>query len=120
MAEHIEIGKRGEDIAFEWLIENGYEILERNWRNRFEEIDVIAKKADELVIVEVKTRSTRAFGQPEDSVTLKKQRNLVSAAEQFILNSNSLLDTRFDIISVVLSAGNVEITHIPYAFSPFD
>ena len=120
MAEHNLLGKRGEDLAFDWLKANGYEIIERTWRNRFEEIDIIAQKADELVIVEVKTRSTRAFGMPEDSVSLKKQRNLVNAAESYIFQSNSNLDTRFDIISILISAGNVDITHIPYAFSPFD
>jgi putative endonuclease len=120
MAEHNLLGKKGEDLAFEWLKENEFIILERNWRNRFEEIDIIAQKADELIIVEVKTRSSRAFGLPEDSVSLKKQRNLVNAAESYILSSDSDLDTRFDIISILISAGNVEITHIPYAFSPFD
>lgn len=120
MAEHNLLGKRGEEIAAEWLQENGFVIQEKNWRNRFEEIDIIAIKDSELIIVEVKTRSSRAFGNPEDSVSLKKQRNLVNAADCYIKQNNSDLNTRFDIISILLSAGNSELTHIACAFSPFD
>lgn len=120
MAEHNDLGKQGEELAAEWLKENGFEIQSLNWRNRFEEIDIIAIKDSQLIIVEVKTRTSRAFGNPEDSVSLKKQRNLVNAADCYIKENNSDLNTRFDIISILLSAGNSELTHIPNAFSPFD
>jgi len=58
MAKHNEFGKQGEELAAQFLMEKGYEILERNWRNRHKEIDIIAKDGEELVIVEVKTRKS--------------------------------------------------------------
>lgn len=120
MAEHNETGQRGENLAAEFLKENGFEILERNWRSRHEEIDIVAREKSELVIVEVKTRSVRNFGMPEESVTLRKQRNLVNAAEDYIRRKNSNLETRFDVLSVILQGEKSEIRHIRRAFSPFD
>ena len=120
MAAHNELGKLGEQLATDYLIEKGYTILEQNWRNRFEEIDIIASKDQYLIIVEVKTRSNLHFGNPEDAVSLKKQRLLVNAAEVYINQKNSNLETRFDIISIVAHEGNHAISHIMWAFSPFD
>jgi len=120
MAEHNETGRRGEDLALDYLKAQGYFIQERNWKNRHEEIDIIARDGQELVIVEVKTRSGLQFGRPEDSVSLRKQRNLVNAAEEYIRRKSSDLETRFDIISVILSGETSEIRHIRRAFSPFD
>ena len=120
MAAHNELGKLGEQLATDYLIEKGYTILEQNWRNRFEEIDIIASKDQYLIIVEVKTRSNLHFGNPEDAVSLKKQRLLVNAAEVYINQKNSTLETRFDIISIVAHDENHAISHIMWAFSPFD
>jgi putative endonuclease len=120
MAEHIELGKKGEEAACEFLTELGYTILERNWKNKFEEIDIIARDGEMLVIVEVKTRSTLSFGNPELSVGLRKQRLLVNAAEAYIVRHNSNLETRFDILSVIMLPYGPKVTHIPRAFSPFD
>ena len=120
MAEHNQTGKTGEELAAIYLEEKGFEILEKNWRNRFKEIDIIAKKDDLLVIVEVKTRSTMAFGTPADFVGLKKQRNLINAAEAYIFAKNSDLETRFDIVSILLQGDRNVIEHIEWAFSPFD
>ena len=120
MAAHNDLGKLGEKLAAEFLTKNGYSILEQNWRNRFEEIDIIATIDQFLVIVEVKTRSNLHFGKPEDAVSLKKQRLLVNAAEVYINQKNSNLETRFDIISIVAQDENPAISHILWAFSPFD
>ncbi len=120
MAEHNETGKKGEDLAADFLQNEGFQILERNWKNRFEEIDIIAIENDLLVIVEVKTRSSIAFGKPEESVGLRKQRLLVNAAEAYIKKYNSERETRFDIISVVTNGTGANIQHIRHAFSPFD
>jgi putative endonuclease len=120
MAEHNETGRRGEDLALDFLSKQGFVIQERNWKNRHEEIDIIARDGQELVIVEVKTRSGLQFGRPEESVSLRKQRNLVNAAEEYIRRKSSDLETRFDIISVVLGGETSEIRHIRRAFSPFD
>jgi putative endonuclease len=80
MAEHNELGKQGEEIAQQHLSDKGYKILQCNWRFGSEEIDIIARKDNILVIVEVKTRQTNFFGEPEESVTKKKQKFLVRAA----------------------------------------
>ena len=117
---HNELGKAGEELAANYLIENGFKILEKNWKNRFEEIDLIATKDDFLVIVEVKTRSSMAFGGTNDFVGLKKQRNLINAAEAYIISRNSNLETRFDIISIHLTGDKNVIDHVQHAFSPFD
>jgi putative endonuclease len=121
MAEHNDLGKRGEEIAVKYLENQGFTIRHTNWRNRFEEIDIVAEKGDFLIIVEVKTRRSNFFGQPQDSVTLTKQRLLVNAAQAYIETFNIDLETRFDIVSILISADEqVNIEHIPYAFSPFD
>ena len=120
MAEHNETGKKGEDLAAEYLASIGFEILERNWKNRFEEIDLIAIDKELLVIVEVKTRSSLACGKPEESVGLRKQRLLVNAADAYIQKSNSNRETRFDIISVIINGQSHSFQHIKHAFSPFD
>ena len=120
MAEHNDTGKKGEDAAAEYLQQQGLQILERNWKNRFEEIDIVALDQELLVIVEVKTRSSLAFGKPEESVGLRKQRLLVNAAEAYIQKNNSERETRFDIVSVLLNGSTASIQHIKHAFSPFD
>ena len=118
MAKHNELGKLGEEIAANYLVGKGYEILERNWRNRHKEIDIIAKDGDELVIVEVKTRQHDDYGEPFVAVSLAKQSRLIAAANAYIFKSNLDINTRFDIISIVFNDGNPAIEHIEDAFLP--
>ena len=118
MAEHIDFGKQGEEIAVNYLIEKGYEILERNWRNRHKEIDIIAKDGKELVIVEVKTRKSNNYGEPDLAVNKQKQRLLISAANAYIFRNNLDINTRFDIISIVFNNEKPVIDHIEDAFLP--
>lgn len=118
MAEHIDFGKRGEEIAVKYLLDKGYEILERNWRNRHKEIDIIAKDGKELVIVEVKTRKSDNYGEPDLAVTKQKQRLLIYAANAYIYRSDLDIDTRFDIISIFFKDGKPVIDHIEDAFLP--
>ena len=118
MAEHIDFGKRGEEIAVKYLMDKGYEILERNWRNRHQEVDIIAKEGKELVIVEVKTRKSNNYGEPDLAVNRQKQRLLISAANAYIFRHNLDVDTRFDIISIVFNDGEPAIDHIEDAFLP--
>lgn len=118
MAEHNDLGKMGEDIAVNYLIEKGYEILERNWRNKHKEIDIVAKDGGTLVIVEVKTRQSAGFGEPDMAVTRQKQRCLVYAANAYVFSKRLDLDIRFDIISIVFNQGNPQIDHIEDAFLP--
>ena len=118
MAKHNELGKKGEDIAAQYLSEKGYEILERNWRNRHKEIDIIAKDGNELVIVEVKTRQSDEYGEPDAAVTRQKQSRLISAANAYLFEKKLDLGTRFDIISIVFQDEDPIINHIEDAFLP--
>ena len=118
MAKHNDFGKLGEEIATNYLIGKGYEILERNWRNIHKEIDIIAKDGMELVIVEVKTRQSDDYGDPNMAVTKKKQRMLIAAANAYIFKNKLDLDTRFDIISILIKDGAPVIEHIEDAFLP--
>lgn len=118
MAEHNDFGKLGEDLAVNYLIEKGYEVLERNWRNIHKEIDIIARDGKFLVIVEVKTRQTDEYGNPDTAVTRKKQRLLISAANAYLSRNNMDIETRFDIISIVFRDGKPVIDHIEDAFVP--
>lgn len=118
MADHNDLGKTGEELAVQYLTDKGYTILERNWRNRHKEIDIIAKDGDELVIVEVKTRQNSNFGQPDLAVNKQKQRLLIYAANAYIFRNNLDINTRFDIISIVFDNGKPVIDHIEDAFLP--
>ncbi|MBR1515051.1 MAG: YraN family protein [Bacteroidales bacterium] len=118
MAKHNELGKKGEEMAIQYLVGKGYEILEQNWRNRHKEIDIIAKDGKELVIVEVKTRNKDDYGEPFFAVSRQKQIRLIYAANAYIYKHNLDCNTRFDIISIVYNDGNPEIEHIEDAFLP--
>ena len=118
MAEHNDLGKMGEELAVNYLIGKGYEILERNWRNKHKEIDIVAKDGETLVIVEVKTRQSDGFGEPDMAVTRQKQKCLVYAANAYVFSKRLDLDIRFDIISIVFNQGNPKIDHIEDAFLP--
>lgn len=118
MAEHNELGKSGEDHACDYLISKGFNILEKNWRHMRDEVDLIATNKEYLVIIEVKTRSTLYYGEPQIFVTKKKQAFMIRAANAYILAHDIHLETRFDIISVVISGERVSIKHIEDAFYP--
>ena len=118
MAKHNELGKLGEELAVQYLINIGYTILERNWRNIHKEIDIIAKDGDMLAIVEVKTRQTDEFGDPGIAVNRKKQRLLIAAANAYIFKNKLDVETRFDIISIIFKDGEPVIEHIKDAFLP--
>ncbi len=114
------LGQQAERLAVAFLKDKGYTILARNWKNRFEEIDIVAEKSNLLIIVEVKARKNKKYGMPYEQVGLKKQRLLVNAAEAYIIKANVHMETRFDIISIVFNSNGFELRHIERAFSPFD
>ena len=119
MAEHNDTGKTGEQLAVEFLEKSGYEILEKNWRFKKFEIDIIAKKNKTLIIAEVKTRHGNHFGEPEEWVTRAKQKNLIQGAQAYILQKDIDFETQFDIISIVIASnGTHKINHIQDAFYP--
>ncbi len=115
MARHNELGKRGEAIALETLKKKGYEILETNWRHEKQEVDIIARDKDELVIVEVKTRSTSFFGDPEEAVTPAKAGRLIEAAEAYVEEKDLNMDIRFDVIAIIID-NKITVNHIKDAF----
>ena len=119
MATHNELGALGEQIAVDYLIERGYQIIERSWSNGHKEIDIVAKDGDTIVIVEVKTRRSTYLVEPETAVDVFKQRNLIWAANSFVNRFQYDNDVRFDIISIVIDRNNEKrIEHIEDAFYP--
>ena len=94
-------GKKAEDLAFQLLKQNGYKILERNFRSRFGEIDIVAQDKDTLVFVEVKARSNRNFGLPEEAVTPSKLRKIQKTAEYYSLTHAEFPQKlRIDVVSL--------------------
>ncbi len=118
MAKQKEIGDKGEEIAQTYLRQQGYEILETNWRFHHYEIDIIAKQGNELVIIEVKSRTGIAFEHPSEAVSPKKIRFIIEATEAYIFKTNSRCDTRFDVITVIFQDEEYELEHFKYAFYP--
>ena len=118
MAEHIELGKKGEELARIYLIKKGFKILHTNWRFSKDEVDIIAEDVKELVIVEVKTRSTNYFCEPEFAVTKQKQKFLIRAANSYIEKYDYFGETRFDIVSIIITSKENHIHHIEDAFYP--
>lgn len=116
--EHLLLGESGEESAKAYLVKKGYEILAANWRSGRAEVDIIARIGNDLVFVEVKTRSTSYFGFPEQAVSRKKQQQLQKAADAYIQENTVLSDIRFDVVAVLKQPGGVEIHHIEDAFFP--
>ncbi|KHJ37632.1 hypothetical protein PBAC_22250 [Pedobacter glucosidilyticus] len=118
MAQHNTLGKNGEQIAKDFLEQQGFEILDENWCFGKAEVDLIAFKHKTIIFIEVKTRSGSAFGQPEDFVDVKKQRLLTDAAEEYVYLMNHQGEIRFDIISILFDKNLEKYTlkHIEDAF----
>ena len=111
------IGAEGEHLAKLFLQENGYIIIETNWRYQHLEADIIAKEKNILVIVEVKARKNNYFGEPEENVHQKKQNNLITLANAYLELEKLDLEVRFDIISILFDDKHPKINHIQNAFS---
>ena len=118
MAEHIILGKAGEDAAIAYLEKSNYGIRHRNWRRGHLEIDIVATKDSETVFIEVKTRKNNEYGDPYEAVDSKKAANLMRAADTYIKLYELDGPIRFDILSIVGEEGKFEIEHIKEAFYP--
>lgn len=114
-----QFGQLGEDIAAEYLEKKGYKILTRNYRCGRVELDIICEVNNEIVFVEVKTRTSDLMAYPEQAVGKSKQRNIRLAAENFMEENQMTLSARFDIIAVI-KGDKFEVEHIEDAFYPFD
>ena len=116
MTEHNKLGKDGELIAFMLLQRDGYNVVHTNWKYQKAEVDIIAKKGSFLIFVEVKTRGSKKFGKPSDSINKKKISLYKTAAEGYLDRYPSEVEIRFDVINVIIGKEETEIEHIPNAF----
>ncbi|MEQ6124306.1 YraN family protein [Pseudotenacibaculum sp. MALMAid0570] len=119
MAKHYELGKIGEELAAEFLLKEKYIILEKNWRFQKAEVDIIAQKGEVLTVVEVKTRSTDDFGNPQDFVSKKKIQLLVKAIDEYVIQNDLDIEVRFDIIAITKNNSKFDIEHLENAFYHF-
>ena len=120
MAQHNELGKSGEKEAVNFLRNKGYEILETNFVFDKAEVDIIAKTGDTLVVVEVKTRSTPDFGDPQDFVKPAQIKRLVKAIDYYINEKDVDLEVRFDIVAIIKNKLGKRIEHLEDAFYYFE
>jgi len=118
MATHNETGTKGEQIAANYLIKKGYMVLETNWRFKNLEADIIASINKTLVIAEVKTRKSNYFGEPETFVNKQKQKNLIMAANEYVVRNQLDMEVRFDIVSIIINDKEIKVNHIEDAFYP--
>lgn len=119
MANHNDLGKLGEELAADYLQEQGYTVIERNWTFQKAEIDIIAQKAETLAVVEVKTRSSLDFGNPQDFVNPKKIKLLVKAINEYVNQKDLEIEVRFDIIAIHKEGRKYKIEHLINAFYHF-
>lgn len=120
LAQHYQLGKLGEKVAKGYLLQEGYVILEENWRMGKLEVDLIADDGEQIVFIEVKTRSSVKYGLPEEAVDRDKKLNLIQAAEVYVNNIHLEVEVRFDIVAVILTTESTEVKHIKDAFYPGD
>jgi putative endonuclease len=118
MAKHNETGKKGEDIAYTYLLEHNIQVLERNWRYKRAEVDVIGMDGKTLVFVEVKTRMDDILGRPENAVHTQKRTLMIKAAIAYMHLIKHGWAIRFDIVSVILRKEKPQIDHFKDAFFP--
>lgn len=117
-----DIGSFGEDLSINYLIDNGYYILEKNYRNKIGEIDVICKKNNLLIFIEVKSRYTNSYGFPIESVTYYKRKQIIKVSMLYIiLNKYNNFNIRYDVIEVFFNKNNdlFNINHTTDAFRTY-
>lgn len=119
MASHNELGKIGEELAAQHLLAKGYKILVRNYIYEHAEVDIIAQKDNLVVCVEVKTRNSDFFGDPQSFVTPGKIKLIVKVMNAYLEENDIELETRFDIIAVLKNKTTELISHYEDAFYYF-
>ncbi len=112
------LGKRGEQLAADYLRDKGWRILERNWATGHREVDIIAEDEEFIIFVEVKTRGPDFRLHPREAVPVPKQRNIIHVAQVYLLSHECEKEARFDIISVVSDGIEHRLEHIRDAFYP--
>ncbi len=121
MADHNDFGKLAEDLAVEFLQKKGHKILVRNFRFQKAEIDIVTELRDIIVVTEVKARSYDTLIEPQEAVTKKKIKSIISCADFFMTENEIEKEVRFDIVTVVPDhSGQLQIIHIEDAFQIID
>ncbi len=121
MAQHNKLGADGEKAALEFLKSKGFQFIATNWRFGKYEIDIIAFFENKLIIIEVKTRETDAYGHPSEFLSLRQMRNITEAAEVFMQTKNMQMEARFDLITLLKTpTHHFHIEHFPAAFHPYE
>ena len=118
MTDHIELGKLGEKMAAEHLDKKGFQILHKNYVYGRAEVDIVAMKDNTIVFVEVKTRESSYLSAPEYTVSLKKQRQIIKAADAYLKEHQLEQESRFDIISIIINSQYNKLEHLEHAFYP--
>lgn len=119
METHNDFGKRGEKAAAAFLEQRGYTLLERNYRYLKAEVDLVARKGDVLAFVEVKSRKSDDYGPVAETVTAKKIKLMVMAADHYVVERDLDVEVRFDIVTVTENHGRLELEHLKSAFFHF-
>lgn len=120
MHHNLQLGQKGEEIAVKHLLDEGYLILDLNWRYSRTEIDIIASKGPITVFIEVKTRSNTHYGEPEEAINDSKINRMAIAAEYYLEEKGIVSEVRFDIISIILNESRQKLKHFEDAFFPYD
>ncbi|MBF6628157.1 MAG: YraN family protein [Proteiniphilum sp.] len=119
MAEHNKLGWKGEDAAVKFLESKGHRIIERNWTFLGYEVDVVTEHDEYIVFVEVKTRASAEWGNPEDFVGKQRMRRMIAAANHYLIMHRIDKPARFDIVSILWNDRQFELEHIEDAFMSF-
>lgn len=121
-APHIIVGTEGEDAAVKFMRSRGFRVIDRNFRVKYGEIDIICRQKKMIVFVEVKTRSSNSFGDPFEAVNRHKQRRIAMAAITYLRRKNwEDFLARFDVLAITRQNGRTHIEHVPDAFDlPMD
>jgi putative endonuclease len=107
LAKHNVLGSEGEALAAQWLQNRGFMLLHRNWRHSYYEVDIIAAMESVLHFIEVKTRRSKKFGEPEESVDKKKISNLMKAGAEFQYQFPAWKRVQYDVLSITIDPGGV-------------
>ena len=119
MAQHNDLGRKGEDIACEFLRKAGFLILDRNWFYQKAELDIVAFKNNKLIIVEVKTRSLNYHADTDDLISDRKLKLIYAATDRYMEVKNIIWEVQYDLIVIIFHGETWTIEHVEDAFYPF-
>ena len=118
LPHHHKLGKEGEEFALDYVKKMGYKVLHKNWRFGKKELDIVTTKNSMLIVFEIKTRFSNYWEEPIDAVQLRKQKNMVEAADAYVEEYDYDMEVQFDVIGLLYNGKGFELEHIPDAFYP--